>query len=117
MYSFLEGMSIGFEKNFKFIFSFKKISHKKRAAKRLRRERSETPRGDKVPGGRFAESDSLALLRPARFAARQLRSAEKRDDTGPHICLSARASATSLRRARVASMSRRHTSLNSTSNR
>ena len=40
-----------------------------RAAKGLRCERSETARGDRVPGGRFAQSNSLELLRPDRFAA------------------------------------------------
>ena len=44
-------------------------SAEKRAAKELRQERSKTDRGDKVPGGRFAKSDGLGLLRPAHFAA------------------------------------------------
>ena len=37
--------------------------------KRLRQERSETARGGSAPGGRFAQSNGLGLLRPARFAA------------------------------------------------
>ena len=44
-------------------------SAEKRAAKGLRREQSETARGGRVPGVRFAESYGLELLRPARFAA------------------------------------------------